>query len=313
MSTAGVHDARRSYTLVGGFVMLMLALLILWIALLSGRTGSTDTYEIGYANVMGLSDGAPVSFEGYRIGKVERIRPGVPGENEEAGEDGDAHAFVVEISVEQGWRIPEDSIARMVASGLLSAVAVDISSGQSTTALKPGARVDSRERADVFAVVSDAAAQMAELVRDLEPLMTELMDGAPEIVSNVRVLTESLNETADQLGELVSDENAARVGTILAELEDASRSSATLAREFRKTRADLDALLSQMDDTVGENRADLRRTAMDLRNTTSALARGADAVSNNLVTASQNLSEFSDDIRRDPSVLIRGRSDGDED
>ncbi len=117
MSTAGVHDARRNYVLVGGFVILMLAALIVWIALLSGRTGSTDTYEVGYANVMGLSDGAPVSFQGYRVGKVERIRPGAPGTE---------HAFVVEISVVEGWKIPDDSVARMVASGLLAAVAVDI-------------------------------------------------------------------------------------------------------------------------------------------------------------------------------------------
>ena len=62
---------------------------------------------------------------------------------------------------------------------------------------------------------------------------------------------------------------------------------------------------------VGSNQADLRQAVVDLRATTGALARSADHFSDNLVTASQNLVEFSDDIRRDPSVLVRGRSEGD--
>ena len=71
MSTPGVRDGARNYVIVGAFVLLMLLALVLWIALLSGRTGATDRYTIAYTNVMGLAEGAPVSFQGYRIGKVE--------------------------------------------------------------------------------------------------------------------------------------------------------------------------------------------------------------------------------------------------
>jgi len=304
VSTAGVHDRTRNYTLVGGFVLLMLAALLVWIAMLSGIGGRGDRYTVEYANVMGLSDGAPVSFEGYRVGRVEGIAPAAAGE---------AARFRVEISVESGWPIPEDSVARMVTSGLLSAVALDISSGESATLLEPGATIGSRERDDVFSVVSSAAGQMGELVRDLEPLLTELGEGAPEIVENVRLLTERLNDTALRLQELVGDANVARVEGILGELERASRTAANLAGDLRDTRGDLDSLLGRVDELVGANQADVRQAIVDLRRTTGALARSADSFSDNLVSVSQNLVEFSDDVRRDPSVLVRGRSEGDAD
>lgn len=299
MSTAGVHDPARNYTLVGGFVLLMIVVGVVAVVLLSGISGSTDRYLVPYANVMGLGDGAPVSFQGYRVGRVESIGP---------AEDG---GFLVEISVERGWPIPEDSVARMVASGLLAAVALDITAGESETLLTPGDRIQGRERDDVFSVVSKAASQLGDMIRSLDPLMTELSDGAPEIVANVRELTEQLNETATRLDTIVSDGNAKRVDAILAELQGASRSVSSLAAELKGTRADFDALLERVDGVVGSNQADLRQAVVDLRATTGALARSADHFSDNLVTASQNLVEFSDDIRRDPSVLVRGRSEGD--
>jgi phospholipid/cholesterol/gamma-HCH transport system substrate-binding protein len=303
VSTAGVHDPRRSYTLVGAFVLLMLAALVLWIALISGRTGAIDRYTIAWTNVMGLVDGSPVSFQGYRVGRVERIGP--------TGE-GAARGFEVEISVKRGWPIPEDSVARMLSSGLLSALVVDIAGGESQTLLAPGARIESRERDDVFTVVSAAAGQMGELVRSLDPLIRELEEGAPEIVGNVRTLTNTLNETAGRLSGLVSEGNAARVETILSELASASRSAASVASELRQTGEDLDALLTRVDGVVAGNESDLRQLVADLRDSAAAIARGADSLSDNLVTASQNLVEFSDDVRRDPSVLVRGRAAGDE-
>jgi phospholipid/cholesterol/gamma-HCH transport system substrate-binding protein len=151
---------------------------------------------------------------------------------------------------------------------------------------------------------------MADLVEDLEPLLKEIGEGAPEIVANVRGLTEKLNETAGRLNGIVSDANATRVTSILEELERASRTAASLASDFEQTRAGLDNLLASADSLIDENRSDVRRAVADLRDTLDAFARGADTLSANLETASRNLVEFSDDIRRDPSVLLRGRSEG---
>ncbi len=39
-----MRDERRNYLVVGAFVLAMFAALLVWIAVLSGRTGVTDSY-----------------------------------------------------------------------------------------------------------------------------------------------------------------------------------------------------------------------------------------------------------------------------
>ena len=303
MSTGGIRDDTRNYLLVGTFVLAALAALLAWIALLSGRTGAMDHYVIVYSSVMGLSEGAPVTFQGYRIGTVEEIRP---------ARSGDAPGFEVAIGVRRGWPIPEGSVARMVTSGLLAAVVIDIRGGDSRQILEAGGRITGREREDVFVAVSQVAGRLGDFVADLEPLMDALEGGAPDILADTRSLTAKLNETADRLNEIVSSTNSGRVSNILREFESASRSASSLARELEATRKGLDELLAQVDGMVQENRGDLRESIVDLRDTLAAFARGADTLSVNLETASQNIAEFSDDVRRDPSILVRGREAGDE-
>ena len=55
------------------FVLAMGAALLVWLAVLSGRTGATDPYFILYRNVMGLSVGTQVLYEGYPLGLIEEI------------------------------------------------------------------------------------------------------------------------------------------------------------------------------------------------------------------------------------------------
>ena len=57
-----MKDSRRNYLVVGTFVIAMGAVLIAWIAVLSGRSGATDRYHVLYDNVMGLARGTEVLF-----------------------------------------------------------------------------------------------------------------------------------------------------------------------------------------------------------------------------------------------------------
>ena len=90
-------DSRRNYMITGGFVVVMIAILVVWIAILSGGTGSTTAYWIRYQSVMGLSSGTQILFEGYPVGRIEGISPL-------------SHAkgggFRLDVSVDSGWLIP---------------------------------------------------------------------------------------------------------------------------------------------------------------------------------------------------------------
>ena len=105
-----MNTAKINYVAVGIFISVALVGMIVSMALLTGRTGSTDPYYSVYTNVTGVKFGTQVLYEGYPIGQVEDVVPIV--------QDG-AMRFRVNYEVTEGWQIPDDSVARIGASGLL--------------------------------------------------------------------------------------------------------------------------------------------------------------------------------------------------
>ena len=70
-----MKDDQRNYIIVGAFVLAAVSTLLVWLALLSGRTGPTDAYFVVYDNVMGLQAGTQILFEGYPVGSIDSIEP----------------------------------------------------------------------------------------------------------------------------------------------------------------------------------------------------------------------------------------------
>ena len=64
-----------NYVLVGGVVVLALVLLLVSLVIITGRGGASTAYYTHYHNVAGLRYGAPVFYQGYRIGQVGAITP----------------------------------------------------------------------------------------------------------------------------------------------------------------------------------------------------------------------------------------------
>ena len=58
-----------NYVVVGVFVLAMLVGAIAAIALLSGRTGPTETYFTSYGDVSGIKFGTKVLYMGYPVGQ----------------------------------------------------------------------------------------------------------------------------------------------------------------------------------------------------------------------------------------------------
>src|SRR6478672_9990042 len=84
-----------NYTLVGLVVVGAVVLLLVGLALITGKGVASSDYVVRYHNVTGLRYGAPVFYEGYRIGQVGEIKP------ERKKEEG--ISYVVEIDVRKDW------------------------------------------------------------------------------------------------------------------------------------------------------------------------------------------------------------------
>jgi len=274
-------------------VIAMLAGLLLWIALLSGRTGATDSYTIRYGDVLGLSAGSTrLYFGGFPVGKIESI---------ERIDDDDPRIFQLKVSVKRSWEIPEDSVAKITAGSLLASLVINIEGGASATYLQPGEQIPSEEAANLMEIVGETAADFSEfLVDTLKP--------------QIATIVGDLNATMGQVKSLLSQENTGRVATILANLEEVSSEVEGIAGGLDGTQGQLDDVLKRVDtvmaqisELISDNEKEIGHSIEDLHESLEAVARHADAIANNLEVTTRNMDEFSQQIREDPGVLLRGR------
>lgn len=293
-----MRDDRRNYIMVGIFVIAMIVGLVLWIGKISGRTGATDPYTIRYDAVLGVAEGTQIYFDGYPVGLIESI---------EASDDpSDEKLFRLDVSIRRGWKIPDDSVAEITASSLLGAVIVNIRGGDSKTYLEPGDQIPSEEAANMLAVMTKAASELSDFV--LETLKPQ-----------IEGIVADLNQTMDQVNALLNPQNTGRVATILENLENVSREVDGLTDGLGGTRrqvddvlAHVDRLLVQVADLIEKNESDLSHSIVDLHESLEAVARHADAIASNLEMTTRNMDEFSQQIRQNPGVIVRGRSAAEE-
>ena len=289
-----------NYTLVGAVVVGALVLLLVGLALITGRGVASDDYVVRYRNVTGLRYGAPVFYQGYRIGAVGKVTP---------ERDANGTRYKVTLAIRHDWPIPADSPARLQSSGLLADVSIGIREGTSREMLKPGGELKGEEGADIFAAMNELAGEVSTLTRtQISPLIQTLSQrvdsitgtidkSAPIVLDQTRALLDRMNRASDALNDVLKPENRAAVGAILAEVKG-------LGSELRKTRGTLDKALGDLAGIANDNRPDVRRSVRDLSSVLEDLSSRMDVITHHLESSSRNLDEFSREIRSHPNRLI---------
>lgn len=320
-----------NYFVVGCFVLGLFAVLLVVVYQLTGRSGPSDHYTVIYDNVAGIKYGTPVLYEGYQVGQVEALDP---------ARSDDGMRYELTLSVQRDWHIPSDSVARVVASGLLSAMTIEIEEGNSDVMLEPGSEIAGREAASLFAVVNDVAAQFQQLSEgslrplldtltrdvdrlteellvltreDLRPLFTDLQKKLDQagFIDETNRLVATLNRSADNLEQMLGDPNRQYVARTLDNLQTASVSLNTLLTHIDETRVHMDGVLAGVDGLVSDNKADLQTSVNQLRSALETIATNIDAITYHLQGTSRNMHEFSRQLRANPGVLLRGPAAGD--
>ena len=289
-----------NYVLVGVVVAAALGLLLATLTAITGRGGEASEYHAYYDNVTGLSFGAPVFYEGFRIGQVDAIEP----------DRREGHTrYRVDFSVREDWEIPEDSVAQLVSQGLLADVSIGIREGQSPSMLEPGSEIAAQGGADLFVAMNELAGELTVLTRErIRPLVDTLAtrldsisgtldENLPGIAGQSRELLERLNRSAASLEQTLGPENRRAVARSLENVQ-------ALSADLRQTRERADALLDSLNDTVAENRPDIRNAVNDLQQTVAAVAQRIDTITYHLESSSRNLNEFSREIRQAPNRLL---------
>ena len=173
-----------------------------------------------------------------------------------------------------------------------------------------------------------------ELVDDLRTVTRALAESAPPSAGNIEEFTRRLNdrvlgeanlariegtlanvESATQSldAEILGEANRARVRETLANAQTVSQRTVALARNAEQTRRQLDQMIAELDAAIAQSRPQVEAGLKDLRYSLQVVSQHVDAIAYNLETTSRNMSEFSRQVRQDPSLLILGTSGGEDD
>lgn len=322
-----MRHQQLNYAVVGAFLLAMIVAALGAVVLLSGGTASRDSYTIVFDNVADVKFGTQVRFEGYPVGQVEAIDPVV--------ENGTT-VFHLEVSVEEGFVIPADSVARIASSQFLGAKTVEINRGTSTAALSPGAVIASAPAADMFSAMSSVAGTVGELSREgLKPLLdrlVELVNNAnslidrdvttlvgslnavatdtrnqvPQIAGEILTFTEELNATLAQVQVLVSDQNVGEVQQTVHNISAVSGDFVAISRSVQSMLGQLETMVADLQGLVEKNEGKVEASLDDTRYILRSIAQNIDSINHNLAGTTRNMNEFSRLIRQNPSLLLGG-------
>lgn len=122
---------RSIETLVGLFVLLgLLGLVFLALQaanLGSGSSGSTYTVQARFDNIGGLKARAPVRTAGVTVGRIQSIAL-----------DPKTFQGVVTLAIEERYRFPKDTAAKILTAGLLGDQYIGLEPGGDDNNLAPG-------------------------------------------------------------------------------------------------------------------------------------------------------------------------------
>lgn len=313
-----------NYIVVGSFVVAMLVAFFVVMYQVTGRTGPTDQYFVMYSNVTGVKYGTPVLYEGYQIGQVEEIQP--------VRESGKTR-YKLSMAVQKGWQIPADSIASMLASGLLSAITIDIKEGTSNTFLQPGEYLKGREAPNLFAAVNDVAAEIQDLSREsirplVENLNTQVNDLSAQfksltneslrpmidnlntrlnqdILADMSDLLQKLNQAADKMLSSLNDTNLKNLDEFLANMQAASSTLNEVIFRIEDTRAAMNQVLLNVDGVISDNQESLKSSMTDMQKSLNIISQNISSIVYHMEGSSRNIHELSRQLRENPSLILK--------
>ncbi len=289
----------KTYFIVGLFSLVVIAMTLAIMVYLTGSPAASDTYYSRFRNVTGLDFGKPVYFEGYRIGQIDSITP----------ESLAPVRFKVNYKIKAGWKIPEGSKAVVQATGLLGDVSVNIKAGKSPRFLPPGSEIPGEEATNLMAVMTDLARDFEKLNQEkIVPLIDLLYQRTdsltrtlnvqiPQLLENVNKATGQLNQLIDATGEMLNKENAERINALLVNSQQFSES-------LKQAGEKVNTLIAQAHELVAENDPRIDAVMTQLVESVGLVSVRLDTITTELESASMNLNELTDELRRNPSRLI---------
>ncbi|HXW56120.1 MAG TPA: MlaD family protein [Candidatus Cybelea sp.] len=286
-------DSKREEAVVGLFVVVIAALLVVTVFLLSGKMNGNDIpYRAYFKNAGGLGPGAEVHYAGGpQVGRVSKVE----------SDSQDPTRMEVDFAVDPSVPVKSDSVATITSTSPL---------GDNFLGINPGSR--SAPRAARGATLKSIDYTSLD---DLKAMIAELGPNANQLVNNLNERVVALKETMDRVNDLLSPQNRANVAGALAttrgmleedrptiratlgNINASSRKLEPLIDDFRKASTQANEAISHIDAMIGEDRPDIREAVASLRRAMASAASATDQLDRTLDANSENLDEIIDNLR----------------
>jgi phospholipid/cholesterol/gamma-HCH transport system substrate-binding protein len=250
---------------------------------------------------------------GPRVGRVEKVQ--IDPQN--------VSQLDITFSVQSDLPVKTDSLVKIMSTTPLGDNHLEVFPGTPQAANAPnGALLPSQAYVDLNSLL----AQLNNLAPQAQQLLVELSDRAGELKETVVRVNDllsapnrvNLSATLANARGLV-EENRPQIKSTLQNLNGSSQKLEPLIEDLRRTSAETNKTLNNVDSLIGENRPDLRQAIAQLRRSLTTVndvtgqldqtldvnAENIDELLDNLRQATENLNEFTATIKNRPSSLIR--------
>lgn len=291
---------------IGAAVLIALVALIFGINYLKGVNlfKASNYYFVSYTNVTGLSQSAPVTLNGYKVGLVRSI---------EYEYDNPGHVLV-ELSLDRKLRIPQGSKA-VIVTDMLGTSTVDLQMAPGQNFCEVGARLEGAEGAglmdkvgnELMPTIMQIAPHIDSLVVALtrvaaDPALLNAVKRLDVIMANLETTTNHLNKAMSTVPTLVGNANGtlANIKVMSEDLTKVSSALAVISEDLKNM-----PLESTMEN-INNITANLDRATEQLNSTNSSLGLllNDPVLYNNLNNSAAHVDSILIDLKRQPKRYI---------
>jgi phospholipid/cholesterol/gamma-HCH transport system substrate-binding protein len=264
-------ETKANYVFIGAATIvgaLLIMLFAMWITGGEFRRGYNE-YDIVFDDpVRGLTEGGEVRFNGIKVGEVDSLR--IDPDN--------TNRVIARVRVSTDVPVKTDSLAQLEPIGLTGVTLIQLSPGGAEAELLRGTfggpppRIQGRgSQIDILVARSeDIALRASEAMAAVRDLLTD------ENIARVTRIVENLETVSTQLADRRS---------VITQSGEAATEIAALARQLRGDLAELDSVLSEVNDAAGvasgETLPELSLAAEEIRRAAASISRVANNIEEN--------------------------------
>lgn len=263
---------------------------------------NTRTFKIVYAKVDGLSPSNPVTLNGYKIGKVQKIN----------FNPNDTKELIVDVIIENDVKFSKTSKAELYETGLIGGKAIAIIPDYNNNVIaksgdyligivKPGLTDLVNQIMPQIQLQLEAVMQKAEIVlSNVNSLFDEkTKESLKSSIDEFGSLTNSLSETSENINDFIKD-NSPNLTTTINNLNATSLKMKDVSNSISEV--DLNLILTNLDSTI----SNLNKITHKLNQGEGTVGKLLydDGLFKNLDNATKNLEELIEDIKLNPKRYV---------